>query len=214
MADTNPPALENTNPPVVDTNPPVPTPPSQPTPQAQVQTPVVPPPAQPQVTVPMEPAGSTYEVVAGDTLAKIAKAHGVTVKALEAANPGVDPKKLKVKQKLVIPGATQSAENTSASPTINGGGASGGSETYVVKSGDTLTKIAKKHGVSLKALRAANNMNTDHIKVGDKLTIPVKAEAAAPAPETTAAPVVPPTVPASAPTSAPAPVTPAPAPGH
>jgi LysM repeat protein len=123
----------------------------------------------------------------------------------------VDPKKLKVKQKLVIPGATQSAENTSASPTTNGGGASGGSETYVVKSGDTLTKIAKKHGVSLKALRAANNMSTDHIKVGDKLTIPVKAEATAPAPETTtAAPVVPP----AAPTSTPAPVTPAPAPGH
>ena len=40
---------------------------------------------------------------AGDGLAKIAKAHGVTLAALEEANPGVDSKKLKVGQKLNLP---------------------------------------------------------------------------------------------------------------
>jgi LysM repeat protein len=39
----------------------------------------------------------------------------------------------------------------------------------------------------VKAIKAASNLNTDHIKVGQKLTIPAKAEAAAPAP----APVAP-----------------------
>ena len=171
-------------------------------------TPVVPPP-QP----PAEPtAGSDYLVVAGDTLGKIAKAHGVTLKALEAANPGVDPKKLKIKQKLTIPAPTQSASPDATSATPNSMGATGG-ETYVVKSGDTLSKIAKKHGVSLKALRAANASiaSTDHIKVGEQLTIPAKTETA-PATTTTdtsAPPVVP--VPAPAvPTPAPA----TPAPGH
>ena len=64
----------------------------------------------------------------------------------------------------------------------------GGGETYIVKSGDTLAKIAKAHGVTLKALEAANSkVDPNHIKVGLKLNIPAKAEAAAPAP--VAAPV-------------------------
>ena len=57
-----------------------------------------------------------------------------------------------------------------------------GGETYTVKSGDTLTKIAKAHGTTVKAIKAASNLTTDHIKVGQKLKIPAKAEAAAPAP--------------------------------
>jgi LysM repeat protein len=122
----------------------------------------------------------------------------------------VDPKKLKIKQKLTIPASTKSADATSAAPA--GTPDASGGETYTVKSGDTLTKVAKKHGVSLKALKAANNLTTDHIKVGEKLVIPAKAEAAAPAPATdnTAVPAVPP------PASMPAPATPAPAatPGH
>ena len=50
-----------------------------------------------------EAAGTEYVVVKGDTLGKIAKKNGVTLKALEAANPDVDPTKLKVGQKLTIP---------------------------------------------------------------------------------------------------------------
>ncbi|HEY9173738.1 MAG TPA: LysM peptidoglycan-binding domain-containing protein, partial [Verrucomicrobiae bacterium] len=48
-------------------------------------------------------------------------------------------------------------------------------ETYTVKSGDNLTTIAKKFGTTPKALRAANGLKTDRIKVGDKLKIPAKA---------------------------------------
>jgi LysM repeat protein len=150
----------------------------------------------------VEAAGSEYDVVAGDTLAKIAKAHGVTLKALEAANPGVNPNKLKIKQKLVIPAATKSAE---VAPAATAGATVAGGEAYAVKSGDTLAKIAKNHGTTVKAIQAANNLSTTKIKVGQKLKLPAKAEAAAPAPavETTAAPALPPVV---------APVTPAPVP--
>jgi len=49
-----------------------------------------------------------------------------------------------------------------------------------VKSSDTLTRIAKLHGTTIKAIRAENNLTTDHIKVGQKLKIPAKVEAAAP----------------------------------
>jgi len=77
----------------------------------------------------------------------------------------------------------------------------GGEEIYIVKSGDTLTKIAKAHNTTIKAIESANpTVDPNHIKVGDKLKIPAKAEAApaaapiptaptpAPAPPTTSAP--------------------------
>lgn len=51
-----------------------------------------------------EPDGlDLYEVVRGDTLTKIAKAHGVPIDAIRKANPGLDPNKIEVGQKLVLP---------------------------------------------------------------------------------------------------------------
>jgi LysM repeat protein len=47
-----------------------------------------------------------------------------------------------------------------------------GVAVYLVKSGDTLTRIAKTHGITVKALRAANNLATDRISVGEQLKIP------------------------------------------
>jgi tetratricopeptide (TPR) repeat protein len=45
----------------------------------------------------------THAVVAGETLAGIARKAGVSLTALQAANPGVTPKKLKVGQTLNLP---------------------------------------------------------------------------------------------------------------
>ncbi len=79
------------------------------------------------------------------------------------------------------------------------GGATGGGETYVVKSGDTLTKIAKANGTTVKAIESENNLTTTKIKVGQKLKIPAAAASAAPAPVEAPAPAVAPaTTPAPA----------------
>lgn len=43
---------------------------------------------------------------------------------------------------------------------------------YRVQFGDTLEKIAKKHQVSVQALKRANNLSTDTIYVGKELVIP------------------------------------------
>jgi LysM repeat protein len=120
----------------------------------------------------------------------------------------VVPTKLKIGQKLTIPaGGKASAE--SAAPSVAAGGDTG-TASYTVKSGDTLTKIAKAHGTTVKAIEAANGLSTTKIKVGQKLKIPSKAEAAAPA-----APAVDNTpVPALPPVSIPAPTAPAPAPAQ
>jgi putative chitinase len=175
--DTNEAAMMNTNlPPEVASNPPV-------QPPAAMTPPVAP-----------ETAGTEYVVVKGDSLWKIAKKNGITVKAIEAANPGIDPAKLKVGQKLSIPGATGAAGP--ATETTSSSGMGGGAEIYIVKSGDTLSKIAKRYGTTIRAVESANGLSTTHIKVGQKLKIPAKT-AAAPASVPAAAPPATGTAPAT-----------------
>ncbi len=47
-----------------------------------------------------------------------------------------------------------------------------GVAVYLVKSGDSLARIAKTHGTTVKALKAANNLTTDKISVGEQLKVP------------------------------------------
>jgi LysM repeat protein len=198
--DTNAPAMDTNLPPMSVSNPPVVVPPVATNPPV-----VIPPVATPDVA---PVGGSEYVVAKGDSLAKIAKKNGVTLKALQAANPGVVPTKLKVGQKLAIPAGGKTSADA-ATPSVAAGGDTGGA-TYTVKSGDTLTKIAKKNGTTVKAIEAANGLTTTKIKVGQKLKIPSKAEAAAPAAPAPVADTTP--APALPPISAPA--VPAPAPAH
>jgi LysM repeat protein len=168
--DTNTPEIDTNAPMMEASNPPV---------EAPVETNAPPP--------PVEAATTEYVVVKGDSFSKIAKKFGVSVRAVEDANPNIAPTKLQVGQKLTIPAAT---ENSSAmAPTTS----TGGEETYVVKSGDTLTRIARHYGVTVKAIESENNLSTTQIKVGQKLKIP--ASAAPPAPVTTPPAVSAPAVP-------------------
>ena len=52
------------------------------------------------------------------------------------------------------------------------GSVAGGSSTHRVQPGDTLSIIAVRNGVSVSALRAANQINGDQIRVGQVLRIP------------------------------------------
>ncbi|WP_161784940.1 LysM peptidoglycan-binding domain-containing M23 family metallopeptidase [Hoeflea sp. BAL378] len=45
-------------------------------------------------------------------------------------------------------------------------------DAYTVASGDTLSKIARKHGVSVDALKQANSLTTANIRIGQSLVIP------------------------------------------
>jgi peptidoglycan endopeptidase LytE len=98
----------------------------------------------------------------------------VSVKAITDANPGLEPTKLKIGQKIHIPAATAPAAPTAAGVVPVESPSAGGEQTYTVKSGDNLTKIATQYGISVKALRAANALKTDSIKVGQKLKVPAK----------------------------------------
>ena len=159
------PAFEPTNPPAADTNP------SGTNPAAYV-----PPTPEPVPPTPAPVAtGSEYTIVKGDSFYSIGKHFGVSIKAIQEANPGVDSIKLKIGQKIMVPAAATTTTGAAAP-------AETGEQVYTVKSGDNLTKIANAHGVKVKDIRSANNLQTDSIKVGQKLKIPVKAPAAVPAP--------------------------------
>jgi LysM repeat protein len=168
---SNPPPtfVETTNPPETTSTPPV----VATAPVAPVE----------QVAPPVAPVGSTeYTIVKGDTLATIAKKSHVSVKALTDANPGLVPTKLKIGQKVQIPAAAASSAPAVAGIAPVESASASGQQTYTVKSGDNLTKIAGHLGTTVKALRAANGLKTDSIKVGQKLKIPAKASAPVTAP--------------------------------
>ncbi len=88
--------------------------------------------------------GGDYTVRSGDTLSGIAARNGVSLSALIAANPQIsNPNLIHPGQTIHLPGSA----NTGATP-------SGGNVT--VRSGDTLSAIASRNGVSVSALIAAN----------------------------------------------------------
>ena len=49
-------------------------------------------------------ADGTYTIAAGDTLAKVAKKFGVSLDSILAENPGIEPSRLRVGQKVRLPG--------------------------------------------------------------------------------------------------------------
>lgn len=119
-------------------------------------------------------ATTEHKIVRGDTLAGLAKQYKVPLSAIQAANPGVEPSRLKIGQPIQIPPAPPVTATPAAVPSLTSSVDKTGGSTYRVRSGDTLLRIARKHGVTLQALQKANGLRTHRIKVGQELVIPVK----------------------------------------
>ena len=122
---------------------------------------------------PTTTGATEYIIAKGDNFSTIAKKFHISTKALMDANPGVEPTKLKIGEKINIPAAT-AASTTSSTPAATTAAGSTGEQSYTVKSGDSLTKIATQFGTSVKAIRSLNSLKTDKIVVGQKLRIPAK----------------------------------------
>ncbi|MDQ0373657.1 lytic transglycosylase domain-containing protein [Cellulomonas humilata] len=122
------------------------------------------------------PVAAAYTVVAGDTVSRIAAKHGTTVAAVIAAN-GLDSRAfIRIGQSLSIPGAAAAA---TAAPAPAAVAQSAGSVSHTVRSGDTVTAIAAKHGATVAAVVAANGLDSRAlIRIGQTLTVPVPAPAA------------------------------------
>lgn len=121
--------------------------------------------------IPVTGGTGTYTVVSGDTLSGIAVNNGVSLAALETANPQVaNPDQIFVGEVINLPaGAVIPVTGSTAVPTPVPG-----STTYTVVTGDTLSSIAANKGVTLAALEAANPQitNPSLIFVGNIINIP------------------------------------------
>lgn len=103
-----------------------------------------------------EPEYKIYTVKSGDTLAKIAKAHGIK-----------DWKEIAQINNLEAPYTIYAGKNI-----LLPEGAKMNSQTYTVQSGDTLGKIGAAYGVDWRLIAEKNNIEAPYtIYVGQKLTI-------------------------------------------
>jgi len=136
----------------------------------------------PTAFAPIDAAGScTHTVAPGDTLYRISVKYGISVTQLKQANPQVTSDIIQPGDVLKIPNcdATGNTGSTvtqpTAEPNVPATALPSGSQTYVVKRGDTLYTIGLKFGVSAKAIQEANNIsNPDRISPGQELVIPAK----------------------------------------
>lgn len=119
--------------------------------------------------------GITHTIVKGETLSHVAKAYGISTRELVDFNGLSDPNKVRIGQKLQIPGsagATPSAAATAAQVPADMAATGGAGSVYVVQAGDNLTKISRKYGTTIDALKAQNQLSSDRIVIGQKLSIP------------------------------------------
>ena len=105
---------------------------------------------------------ASYVVRQGDTLYDIARLHRVTVADLKGANQ-LRGSRIRPGDVLRIPGSTD-ADSTSR--------VQDGELTYRVRKGDTLSGIARRHGVSISEIKRENNLDGSRIFPGEVLRIP------------------------------------------
>ncbi len=110
----------------------------------------------------------TYVVQWGDTLYRIALRYNTTVSHLVTLNGLANPNYIRAGMTLKVPCVTPV---TPVPVTPVPGTCSG--VIYTVVSGDTLSSIARRYGVTLSAILAANYIpNPNYIWVGQKICIP------------------------------------------
>jgi membrane-bound lytic murein transglycosylase D len=118
-----------------------------------------------------------YTVHKGDTLLKIGRRYHVPVRMIVQMNRLRSPRSLAAGKDLILPipeGFRSWAEErpflkrTAIFPTSKPP-----ASAHVVQKGDTLSGIARDHGLSLKALQTANGLGARAaIQPGDQLQIP------------------------------------------
>ena len=145
-------------------------------------------------------APAEYTVARGDTISAIAGRYNLNTSAVLALN-NLQPNTIIYPGQKIKLNGTASPAPTAKAPAPSPAPATAGGSAYTVKSGDTLSAIAARHGVKLSDVLSWNGLRmTSIIHPGQKVTVGAGTPApAAPAPS-----------PAPAPAPGPAPSAPAP----
>ena len=116
-----------------------------------------------------------HKVQRGETLSGIATKYRVTVSDIKRWN-NLKSNMIYVGQKLKIysstpPSKTSSVTSTNTTNQTSSSSAKTQNIVHVVKSGETLSGIASKYGVSVNNIKNWNNLSSDKISIGQKLII-------------------------------------------
>jgi len=130
---------------------------------------------------PRDGGGNSYTITQGDTLYGIAVKHygdARCAEIIEAANPGLNPKALRVGEKIVLPDKPPAPERLPA-PTAGAAAAPG--KVYVIQKNDTLIGISKRVYGDASMYRKIYEANSGllaspsaTLHVGEKLRLPEK----------------------------------------
>ena len=102
-------------------------------------------------------------VAAGDSLSEIAKANGTTAEKLARINDMCNVNSIYVGQVILLNDAEPEVETDAVEESLR---------TVMVESGDSLSKIAKREGVTVDEIMSLNNISDPNLLfVGQKLTI-------------------------------------------
>lgn len=99
-----------------------------------------------------------HTIVAGDTFGSLARKYGTTSEAIQKLNPGVEPTKIRIGQKICVKGS---------------GAATNSNATYhVIKSGDTFGHLAAKYHTTSKRIQELNpKVDPAKIQIGQKIRV-------------------------------------------
>ncbi len=99
-----------------------------------------------------------HTVVAGDTFGSLARKYNTTSEAIQKLNPGVEPTKIRIGQKICVKGS---------------GAATNSNATYhVIKSGDTFGHLAAKYHTTSKRIQELNpKVDPARIQIGQKIRV-------------------------------------------
>ena len=116
------------------------------------------------------PGGTLYTIKPGDSFYELARRFNTTINALITANPEVNPTNLQLGQQICIPVAP--------SP-----GPCPGGFIYTVAINDTFFSIARRFGIAVPALAAANpGVDPNRLQIGQPVCVPAPAPPPAPCP--------------------------------
>ncbi|MED4018701.1 LysM peptidoglycan-binding domain-containing protein [Sutcliffiella cohnii] len=130
---------------------------------------------EPQQSVPIkeekvEETTVLYTVVSGDSLSVIARKYSTTVNAIKERN-NLTNDIIHVGQQLVIP--TTNLDTTSPIEEESKPILEETNTNYTVVPGDSLSVIAKRFNTTVNAIKDANQLQSDMIRVGQTLIIPI-----------------------------------------
>lgn len=134
-------------------------------------------------------ASTTYKVVKGDTVSGIAKRHGITAAQVMEWNK-LSSANIRVGQVLKVKAPAAPAKTAPGPKPVPASAPVQPAKSYKVVKGDTVSNIAKRHGITAAQLMSWNKLTSANIYIGQVLIVKAAAAPAAkPAPVPASSPV-------------------------